>query len=261
MSMRSVAGATLVFASLVSPLCDVRAQTVAEHIALGDKEYTTLHVDAALRHFHAAIHADSSNYDALWRASRAESDLGEAMKDADAGAPFFARAEDLARHAVRVRPGDAEGHFHLARALGSRALTLGTRDRIKYGTAVHDEAWAALKLDPKHPGANHVLGVWNAEIMRLNRVERFFAKNVLGGGVFGEANWGNAVTFMKKAVDEQPDRITHRLDYGKVLFDRNQDGDRDLARQQFERVLKLPVTDPNDAMYKVEAQDRLKKMS
>ena len=30
----------------------------------------------------------------------------------------------------------------------------------------------AARLDPNHPGALHVLGVWNAEVMRLSGIER-----------------------------------------------------------------------------------------
>ena len=35
----------------------------------------------------------------------------------------------------------------------------------------------------------HVMGMWNAEVMRLNTFSRAVAKNVLGGRVFGAASW------------------------------------------------------------------------
>ena len=65
---------------------------------------------------------------------------------------MYKRAEEYARRAVAANPDDAEAHFELARAIGRNALTMGTRDRVKYAGVVHDEALEALKLDPKHAG-------------------------------------------------------------------------------------------------------------
>ena len=45
---------------------------------------------------------------------------------------LYAVAEQYARRAVEANPNDAEGHFHLARALGRKALSLGKRDQVKY---------------------------------------------------------------------------------------------------------------------------------
>ena len=49
---------------------------------------------------------------------------------------------------------------------------MGTRDQIKYAGEVREQALEALKFNPKHPGALHVMGVWNAEVMRLNGISR-----------------------------------------------------------------------------------------
>ena len=45
---------------------------------------------------------------------------------------MYSLAELYARRAVDANPNDAEGHFHLARALGRKALSLGKRDQVKY---------------------------------------------------------------------------------------------------------------------------------
>ena len=57
------------------------AQSAADHIALGDKEYVAMNATAALQHYEAAIQADPKNYDALWKASRSAIDLGEHERD------------------------------------------------------------------------------------------------------------------------------------------------------------------------------------
>ena len=88
------------------------AQTAANHIALGDKEYVAMHAPAALQHYEAAIKEDPKNYEALWKASRSAVDLGSYERDDDKRANYFKNAELYARRAVEANPGDAEGHFN-----------------------------------------------------------------------------------------------------------------------------------------------------
>ena len=233
------------------------AQSPAEHIALGDSSYAHFKPDEALPHYLAAIGTDSSNYEALWKAARTEIDLAESEKDEGRRNRFSKAGESLARRAIKLNAQDAEAHFHLARALGRRALSVGVRDRVKFGTEVRAEALEALRLDPNHPGALHVMGVWNAEVMRLNGIQRFFAKNVLGGRVFGEASWDKAVSYMERSVAVDPDRIVHHLDLGKIYADV---GDKAKARAQLELAVRGRRIDFNDPAYQREAQAVLEKL-
>jgi len=234
-----------------------RAQSPQEHIAIGDSIYALFKPDEALPHYIAAIGPDSSNYEALWKAARSEVDLAEVERDEARRNQYSRSGEALARRAIRMNPQDAEAHFHLARALGRRALSVGVRDRIKFATEVRAEALEALRLNADHPGALHVMGVWNAEVMRLNGLSRFIAKNVLGGKVFGEASWDQALKYMERAVAVDPDRIVHRLDLGKIYVDR---GDKAKARAQFELVTSGRRVDFNDPAYKREAEAELAKL-
>ena len=233
------------------------AQSPAQQIAAGDSLYAQFKPEESLPHFLAALGPDSSNYEALWKAARSEVDLAEAERDEARRNRYSIAAEILARKAIRVKPQDAEAHFHLARALGRRALSVGVRDRVKFATEVRAEALDALKYDANHPGALHVMGVWNAEVMRLNGISRFLAKNVLGGRVFGEASWDKAVSYMERAVAVDPDRIVHRLDLGKIYADL---GDKAKARTQLELVVTGRRVDFNDPAYQREAQSALAKL-
>lgn len=234
-----------------------RAQSPAEHIAIGDTIYAHFKSDEALPHYLAAIGSDSSNAEALWKAARSEIDLAESERDEARRDRFSKAGEALARRAIRVNARDADAHFHLARALGRRALSVGVRDRVKYATEVRAEALEALRLDPNHPGALHVMGVWNAEVMRLNGVSRFLAKNVLGGRVFGEASWQQAVSYMERAVAVDPDRIVHHLDLGKIYADV---GDKAKAQAQLDLAVRGRRIDFNDPAYQREAQSALQKL-
>ncbi len=233
------------------------AQTAVNHVAFGDREYAALNASAALAHYKEAIDANPSNYEALWKAARSAVDLATFDLSGDAQARMFADAELYARRAVAANPNDAEGHFQLARALGKRALSLGAKQKIKYATDVRAHALECLKINPKHAGCLHVMGVWNAEVMRLNGFMRMIAKNLLGGKVFGSASWQEAQRYMEESVANEPNRIVHHLDLAAIYNDRD---NKAKARTEYQAVIDLPVADYNDRHYKAEATAALKKL-
>jgi tetratricopeptide (TPR) repeat protein len=232
------------------------AQTV-NHVALGDRDYAALNASSALAHYKEAADTDPGNYEAQWKTARSAVDLASYDLNGDAQTKMFAEAELYARRAVAANGNDPEGHFHLARALGKRALSLGAKQKIKYATDVRAQALDCLKLNPKHAGCLHVMGVWNAEVMRLNGFMRMIAKNLLGGKVFGSASWSEAQRYMEESVATEPNRIVHHLDLGAIYADR---GNKAKARTEYQAVLDLPVGDFNDRHYKSEATAALKKL-
>jgi tetratricopeptide (TPR) repeat protein len=199
--------------------------------------------------------SDTLGYEGLVTAAHDAVDRGEFAPTAEQRAALYKSAEQYARRAVAANPNDADGHFELSVAIGRNALTMGARDRVKYAAEVRDQALTALKLNPNHAGAEHVLGVWNAEVMRLSGFTRLVAKKLLGGQVFNEASWENALTHLERAVSLEPNRITHRLDLAAVYVDRDEKGK---AIEQYEWIARAPVVDYNDAHYKDEAARRLK---
>jgi tetratricopeptide (TPR) repeat protein len=232
------------------------AQSAAEHIAIGDREHTAMNAPSALQHYDEALRVDPKSYEALWKATREAVDVGEYAPRAQRDS-LYTVAESYARRAVEANPADAEGHFHLARALGRKALSLGKRDQVKYAGDVRTQALEALKLNPKHPGALHVMGMWNYNVMRLSGMTRFMAKTFLGGKVFDSANWDDAQRYMEESVAADPGRIVHHLDLARVYASR---GDKDKAREQYELTIRGARTEYNDRRYQSEAADELKKL-
>ena len=231
-----------------------RAQTAAEELLAGDRAHAALDAPTALGHYERALSIEPTNYEALWKASRDAVDLGEFTPDKKQRTELYRRGEGYARRAVAVNPTDAEAHFHLARAVGVAALSLGVRDRVKYANEVRAEALRALAIDPRHPGALHVMGMWNAEVMRLSGFERSFARTFLGGKVFGSASWADAIRYMEEAVAVDPQRLTHHLDLARIYRDR---GEKAKARERYEAVIRGTATEYNDAQYKRLAEREL----
>jgi tetratricopeptide (TPR) repeat protein len=248
---RAIGAAMLAIAALPALTA---AQSAADHVAMGDRDHTAMNAPSALHHYQEAMKLEPKSYEALWKAAREAIDVGEyaskAVRDS-----VYPLAEQYARRAVEANPNDAEGHFHFARALGRKALSLGKRDRVKFAGDVRAHALESLKHDAKHPGALHVMGMWNYNVMQLSGMSRFMAKNFLGGKVFDSANWDDAQRYMEQSVAVDPGRIVHHLDLARVYAAR---GNSAKAREHYEHTIRGARTEYNDAHYQREAEAEAK---
>jgi tetratricopeptide (TPR) repeat protein len=241
--------------ALIVVATNAAAQSPVELIAQGDAAYAARRQKEAHEYFLRALTSDAGNYDALWKASRSEIDLAEITASGPARDALLTAGQQHAEAAVRARPAGVDGHFSLARAAGRRALSAGVRERVRYSRIIREAALAALKIDSTHAGALHVLGMWNAEIMRLSGLSRTFARAFLGADVLSLASWEEAQRLLESAVEHEPSRIIHRLDLAGIYADR---GDSARARELYAWIASAPIVDPNDDVYKRQAAERLK---
>lgn len=242
----------LFLAATVLVAAPLSAQTAAEHIVMGDRDHAAMNAAGALAHYQAAVQTDPNNAEALWRASREAIDLGEfddARRDS-----LYQLGEQYARRAVQANANSSMAHFSLAKAVGRRALSMGARDRVKFAGEVRKEALESLKHDSANAGALHVMGRWNANIMRLSGVSRFLAKNLLGGKTFNEANWKDAAAYLERAVALEPDRVVHKLELASVYADT---GDKTRARAMYQAAIATKPVEYNDARYIEQARAAL----
>ena len=230
-------------------------QTAHDHVTMGTAALQAHDLRTGVAHYEAALATDSTDYEANWRAAMALLDLGQQIPDSLPSAErdsLYARAERLARRAVATDSTGADGHFAVAAAVGLASLTKGKKERIRRAQVVRDEALRALELNPRHDGAYHILGRWNAEIMRLSGFSRFFARSFLGAGVFKQASWEEAIANLQRAVQLDPGRIYHRLELAEVYADRKQWDD---ARAELGRVRTLPDREVLDPLYRARAAE------
>jgi tetratricopeptide (TPR) repeat protein len=244
-------GLGLAVLCLIGPTAGpVVAQQVEDHVALGIAASDAHDLRTALQHFQAALDQDSSSYEANWRGAITLLTLGEQLGDGGKNPErdsLYQEAERYAGRAVASNPAGADGHFALAASIGRTSLTMGRKARIRRAAIIRSEALRTIALNPRHDGAYHILGRWNAEIMRISGLGRFFAKSFLGAGIFNQASWGKAIYNMEKAVQLDPGRIYHHLELAEIYAERKRVAD---ARTQLHLVDSLPDREIMDSVYK-----------
>jgi hypothetical protein len=255
--------------ALLGALRSAAAQTTpAEHVALGDSARAALHSDDALRHYQAAVeeiqrsvgtqlqeiaqvHPPNPLYcEALWKAAREISDvakqlLGDSLKQRRDS--LYSVGRTWAEAAIRADSSVANAHFSLALVLGRLSRTRGGKERVRFGKIIYDETVHTIQMDPRHDGAYHILGMWNAEVKRLSGFTRFAAKTFLGAGFMSRASWDSAVANMERAVQLNPQHVYHRLELASVYLDVDQPAK---AKEQLQAIAGLPDGDPMDPYYK-----------
>jgi tetratricopeptide (TPR) repeat protein len=250
-----------IFSSIAAGIQLLMAQSPADHIHLGIAANEARDPQTAIQHFQAALSQDSTSYEANWRASLTLLDLVDLLPDSLRRArrdSMYTLAERYATRAVASDSTQADGHFALAAAVGTGSLLKSQKERIRRAGIIRREAIRAIQINPRHDGAYHILGRWNAEIMRLSGFNRFFARSFLGAGIFKEASWDSATADLEKAVELDPGRIYHRLELAEVYVDRKRYGD---ARRELAALDSLPVRELRDSAYKAEGDALAKRIA
>lgn len=267
---------TLIALALLGGFRGAAAQTApAEHIALGDSARAALHSDDALRHYEAAVeeiqhrvatqlqeiaqvHPPDPLYcEALWKAAREISDvakqlLGDSLKQRRDS--LYSLGRTWAEAAIQADSSVANAHFARALVLGRLSRTRGGKERVRFAKIIYDETERTIQMDPRHDGAYHILGMWNAEVKRLSGFTRFAAKTFLGAGFMNRASWDSAVADMERAVQLNPQHVYHRLELAGVYLDVEQPAK---ATEQLKAIADLPIGDPMDPYYKRLASEAL----
>lgn len=220
----------------------------------GDRLHEQFRPLEALSAFEEILEGEPDLHDALWRAARETVSLGMLAMDPERSREWYREGEGYARRAVEVAPDRPEGHEWLAIALGRRSLEEGPRERVQMAEEIREAALAILALDPDNPGGLHVLGRWNAEIMRLGGVTRFMARRLLGGESFDEASWDEAQRLLERATALAPERLIHHFDLALIYLDRD---DEERARTALREVMERPAIDPVDPLLKQQAVELL----
>jgi len=226
------------------------AQEVPVILSRGDSLYVANEYGKSIVAYRLACASDSGNAESFWKLSRSLNLLGETAPE-DSQQAVFEESRDAAAYALEVDEVSAESHFQLARALGKIALHRGIFKSASLAKKVRNECLRALEIDSLHDGAWHVLGRWNREVGRKPK----FLRVPMG---LGAANKEDALSFMQKAIELNPDYPNHHLEMGITYktYDR-----KDEARAEFEKCIQLESRRPLDEKYKDEAKKYLAELN
>jgi len=159
----------------------------------------------AIRAFEDAVTSDDRDARAHYLLARAAVYAAGALPDDDdeGREALFQRAADAAQRATRLAPDDPAAHFEVARALGRLAQYRGVLQSLNLASRVSNELDRTLELDPEHAGAWHARGLFHHDVPWI------------AGG-----RGGLVVPSFERAIAIEPDEITHRLAFARVLVDR-----------------------------------------
>ena len=252
---------SLVFIAMAALLAGFGfAQTVAEHIQMGDQAYAQFDDQKALEHYNAALKLEPNHYEALWKASRAMVDIADVIPAADKDikarqTTMYTEATALAKKAVAANPDDTWGHFQLAAANGKRLLLLGKKEQIDASKAVRAEIDKAIELDPNNHLAYHALGRWHRRMDEIGGAKRFFGSIVYGS--IPKGSYAESEKNLRKAIDLHPEYANHYLELGRTLVALKK---YDEAAESFQKCIDLPKTTSKDDVVKAEAKVELDKV-
>lgn len=145
-------------------------------------------LEESIRLLEDVLKAEPGDAGAHWRLGRSLVRLGERQDSKKEKLKYYLLAEEKIRKSIELKPDEADSHFWLGLAMGRRGETKGILNSLFLIGPLRQEMATAIKLDPKHGGAHHVLG----EILR--QLPRF------AGGSKKEA-----VKEMEEAVRLSPD--------------------------------------------------------
>lgn len=226
------------------------------YIAGGDSAYAGFDNESALKFFRKAYVFDSTSYEAVWKLARAYVDVGEAINKKDMRKKYYQQALKYALRATEIDSNSAKGFLWASIAVGRVALDAGKKEQVRLSKEVKKYVDRALALDPNDDIAWHVLGRWNRKMATLGWLQRKFA-NIFLGGLPKDASLDSAVKCFHKALEINPDDIRHHLELG-ITYEKQKQ--KQLAKEEYEKVLQLPEKDSDDAELKKEAAERLNKI-
>lgn len=215
--------------------------------------------EESLAIFQQLLKADSTRFEYLSGASYLYSKLGNRQKQEKDRQLYFLKAEHLAKMAIAVNYYSAEGHYTYALAIARQNEYASTKQKIANAKLIRTQCDLALKMNPKHTGALHILGRWHRSIAGFNAIEKGMI-NAFFGGVPEGGSYKDAIDCFSKAVLLEPGFMLHQFELAQTYYERDEGDDRILCKIWCKRVLDMKAKDQDDVLTQQKAAALLKKV-
>jgi tetratricopeptide (TPR) repeat protein len=216
-------------------------------------------LNEALSIFKSLLKTDSNNVELLNRVSFLLAyPVYEGKTDAQKEKKY-SEAYYLASKVTRINSKNAEGHYHMALALGRMSEYASTKVKISYARQIRASCEKAISLNPTLPGPYHILARWHREVAGFNMLERAMIAAFYGGGLEG-GTYEEALKNFKISLRLDPNNSVHYYEIGVTYYERDNGNDREVAKDWLKKAINMKIYDDTDLRIQGKAMALLKKI-
>lgn len=220
------------------------AQNKEALFQLGLKCKKENNIDLALSCFEQLLKSDSSNIEFLTYSSMFYSKKGNEYTEEQTRQKYFNTGLYLAKKSLLLDSTFAESHYCMALALGRINEFEDIKVKIANSKEIKLHIDEALRLNPAHAGAYHLLGRWNRTIANFGNIEKMMI-NTLYGGLPQGATMESALNAFIKAVAFEPDFKLHQYELAQTYVEMGKSAN---AKVWFKNALKLKSINKSDEL-------------
>ncbi len=220
---------------------NVLAQDVNTIMQEGEKLEAALNEKAAFEKYKEAIRIAPTNIHVLAKCSELCSRIGNREAAPASRTDYYNAAQKFAAIALKLDAFDASANCAMAIALGRVSLEKSGKEKVNAAKEIKKYADQALKSDPAHYKAWHVLGRWHYEVSNLNFFEKAAIKVLFGG--MPKASFAEAVKAFEKAKSLSPNFILNDYELAKAY---KKNGQKNKAIDCLEAMLLFPEKTEDD---------------
>jgi tetratricopeptide (TPR) repeat protein len=233
-----------------------RAQDEQQLLVQASKQEAALNENAAFETLKQVIRINPRNYYATWKISELCSRIGNRQATKEKKQAFFNAGKMYAETAIRINPNAADGYYALSVALGRYALAQSGKEKINSVKEIRTNAEKAVKLNPSHGRAWHVLGKWHYEVSNLSMMEKAGVRLMYGG--LPGASLKESIHAYEKAKALEPNFALNYLELAKA-YNRNDETSK--AIECLHKLPSIPNKTLDDNRIKAEGAALLKELS
>lgn len=223
-------------------------------IEIGENYYQNGDYTSAIKTFEELLENEEKSYEALWRLSQAQCELGNSISDEKKKEQLYQNALKNAKKATELNPRSDMGFAYFAISCGRKAIFKGGKEKLQLSKEVKIYAEKSIELNPKNDLALHTLARWNREVTNLSWVKKMAIKVIYDG--LPEASFEKSVELFQRAIEANPTYNNHHLELAETY---KLMGEKELAKKELEIAISLEPKSAREKIYKQTATEKLAK--
>ncbi|ESL08452.1 hypothetical protein TRSC58_03845 [Trypanosoma rangeli SC58] len=193
-------------------------------------------ITAAHKILHNAIEGGLHHPQISWRYARSLYEMGEETTDKKVRQTYFKKGLEWGKKAVEEDSNTAAAHKWFSILLSAQNEFVGSREKVANAYIIRDHFLKALELDKDDATAQHCMGMWCWNVLRIGWVERQAATLLFGAPPTSTPE--ECLKYLLAADALEP-TIRNCLAIGDAYLYQNQKVE---AKVWFQKAIDLPAT-------------------